>query len=557
MIILGISEPHCDSSCALVSDGKLLFAAGEERFSRKKRHKGFPYKTIHWMLKETGLELRDLDKIVVAKYPANKDVGLYAKALSRHYRAKEPRASWPQLLLDRIIWQLGNVLYCYQASYRLNAEIDSWVKRNKIDSSRIMRVDHHTAHAYSAYYCSGFDSALVVTMDGQGAGVSATINEGKAGRLRRIHTVYLPNSVGQFYTLITLASGFTMNRHEGKITGLAAAGSYQPEVQEFVDKLIEFRDGTIISHAIFGNYFRLKSLLARFQLEDICFAFQKRLEEVVLNYVSHYLSHRPDLDNMAVGGGVFANVRLNQRLAALPGIHKFFVFPNMGDGGSCIGAAYMAQPPIRAELRNLYTGPSFNRELVSKELERAQLVYRMPSDIPQAVAEILAQGKAVARFSGPMEFGPRALGNRSVLISASDSSATEILNKRLRRNDFMPFAPATMFELASRCYRFDERVSIPLEMMTVSVNCTDWMKSSCPAAVHVDGTARPQIVHPGSEFHKILKAYYEMTGQPALINTSFNLHEEPIVCSPMDAIKTYLSSGLDALVIEGFLVVRE
>jgi predicted NodU family carbamoyl transferase len=168
------------------------------------------------MLEEAGLELRHLDKIAVVKFPTRKDVGLYAQALRRHYRAKEPRAGWPQLLLDRLIWQMGNVSYCYQASYRLNAEIDRWVNQNGVDTSCVRRVDHHTAHAFSAYYCSGFENALVVTMDGQGAGVSATISEGKAGTLKRIHTVYLPNSVGQFYTLITLAAGFTMNRHERK-----------------------------------------------------------------------------------------------------------------------------------------------------------------------------------------------------------------------------------------------------------------------------------------------------------------------------------------------------
>ncbi|USX21736.1 hypothetical protein NHH82_06120 [Oxalobacteraceae bacterium OTU3REALA1] len=557
MNVLGISEPHCDSSCALVSGGNLLLAVGEERFTRKKRHKGFPHKSIQWVLREAGLRLQDIDKIAVAKFSPYEDVGPYVNALRHHYSSQQPRASPWQLLLDRMIWQIGNVGYCYQASYRLNAEIARWARRNRIDDSQLVRVDHHSAHAYSAFYCSGFDSALVVTMDGQGAGICATVSEAREGNLKRVHAVALPNSVGQFYTLITLAAGFVMNRHEGKITGLAAAGELQQPVQDFVDGLIEFRDGTICSHAIFGNFFKLRSLMTQHRLEDVCYSFQARLEQVVLQYVAYYLRRSTGLKNLALGGGVFANVRLNQKLAGLPGIGDLFVYPNMGDGGSCVGAAYMVQPPAHPKvLRNLFLGPSFSQQQVVRELRRVGIPYTIPSDLPRAVAEILAQGKAVGRFSGAMEFGPRALGNRSILMSANDSRATYRLNRLLSRSDFMPFAPATMTKLATSCYLVGTNVGVPLEMMTISVDCTDWMKRACPAAVHVDGTARPQLVPPGSEYHDILEHYFELTGRPALINTSFNVHEEPIVCSPQDAIRTYVTSGLDALAIEGLLVAR-
>lgn len=558
MKVLGISEPHCDASCALVENGRLLAAAGEERFTRDKRHKGFPFQALDWMLEKTGTSLHQIDKIAISKYETLTDVGLYSEALKRHYREDKPKSDLLVLILDRLIWQLCNVTYCYQASFRLNQEINQWIKSHSIDPSLVTRVDHHSAHAASAWYCSGFDKALIVTMDGQGAGVTATISRASSGQLKRIHTVYLPNSVGQFYTLITLASGFKMNRHEGKITGLAACGSFDQEIQSFVNSLIECKDGSIFSHAIYGHYFKLKSLLSRSRLEDVCYAFQQRLEQVVTCYIRHYLDANNDIENLALGGGVFANVRLNQKIAQLSRVRNLFVYPNMGDGGSCVGAAFLVDPPTstKATMRSLYLGPAFTRSQTEDALNRMGIKYFTPSNVPEWAAELLASGKVVARFSGAMEFGPRALGNRSILASAKYAENSDKLNEKLHRSDFMPFAPVTMEKLASRCYLFDNNVKVPMSMMTVSVGCTDWMKTQCPAAVHVDGTARPQIVSSGNEYHDILEAYYKLTGEPALINTSFNLHEEPIVCSPEDAIKTFLNSGIDALILEGFAICR-
>jgi carbamoyltransferase len=269
--------------------------------------------------------------------------------------------------------------------------------------------------------------------------------------------------------------------------------------------------------------------------------------------------HKTGLRKIAVSGGVHANVKLNQRLREMEGIDSVFVYPNMGDGGCGTGAAMLLFSPERLRrggLDNVYFGPDYSDAVIEAALRRADLTPTRPADLEDEVAQLLAQDKIIGRFNGPMEYGPRALGNRSILYPAREPEVNQWLNKQLGRTEFMPFAPAALAKHSCRLFKNLSGCEKTSEFMTITFDCTEEMKQMCPAAVHVDGTARPQLVseQTNPSFYKILHGYYRRTGIPALINTSFNMHEEPIVCSPADAIRAFLLGNLDYLAAGPFLV---
>ncbi|MBN1792144.1 carbamoyltransferase [Candidatus Woesearchaeota archaeon] len=559
MRILGISETDNDSGAALLIDGKIAFAANEERFSRVKRHRGFPYETIKWILKSSRLSLDDIDQFVIAKGSKRKEIKSYVGALTSHFMKEKFTVPRSRVLLDQGVWFGRNIPQLIKDTTSLNGEIEKWFKESKIPAEKIHRVDHHPAHAACAYYFSGFEDALVVTCDGQGLGVTASVWEVAHGKFKLISTSRLPDSPGNFYGLVTKVCGFTPNRHEGKITGLAAHGHEVLEVRKCVDEMLFFRNGKIRSNAIYGSYLHVKKLHKRYGRENLSYAFQKRLEEVVTAYINHYWKKRKHLKNIALAGGVFANVRLNQEVMELPGVQQLFVYPHMADGGLCAGAAAMLEPDMKPyRLHDVYLGPGYSTAEMKRALDKFRVKYKRPKNLAKEVARLLAKNFVVGRFDGRMEFGPRALGNRTIMYHTTDPKVNEWLNKNLHRSEFMPFAPVTLKEHASRCYKGFERGEYTSEFMTVTFDCTDEMKRTSPAVVHIDGTARPQVVtkdiNPG--YYDIVSEYYKLTGIPTVVNTSFNMHEEPIVCSPQDAIRSFKQGNLDALIVGPFLVIN-
>jgi carbamoyltransferase len=264
------------------------------------------------------------------------------------------------------------------------------------------------------------------------------------------------------------------------------------------------------------------------------------------------------MKNIVVSGGVHANVKLNQRLREIPGVERIFVYPNMGDGGCGTGAAMLAfeHRCVPRAIDNVYLGPDYTEAEIAAALEVHGLAGERFDDTEERVAALLKNDSIVGRFNGRMEYGPRALGNRSILYPAKEPAVNQWLNHQLGRTEFMPFAPAALASEAHRLFHNLQGSEKSAEFMTLTFDCTDEMKRKCPAAVHVDGTARPQMVSRESNpsFHRILSRYNELTGIPALINTSFNMHEEPIVCSPDDAIRAFLAGRLDYLAIGPFLV---
>jgi carbamoyltransferase len=255
---------------------------------------------------------------------------------------------------------------------------------------------------------------------------------------------------------------------------------------------------------------------------------------------------------------VAANVKMNQRIHDVPGVRNIYVHPNMGDGGCGTGAAilkFLEQGVRPQRLEHAFLGPDYSEQEMAAELDRAGITYTRHENIEDEVARLIAGNFVVGRFDGRMEYGPRALGNRSILYPAQDPDVNQWLNTRLGRTEFMPFAPATLNEDRHRCYKNLDGADFAAQFMTVTFDCTPWMRETCPAAVHVDGTARPQLVTPQSNpsFYKILQAYKQRTGIPSVINTSFNMHEEPIVCTPYDAIRAFQLGRLDYLAMGNFL----
>jgi carbamoyltransferase len=359
---------------------------------------------------------------------------------------------------------------------------------------------------------------------------------------------------------VTQALGFIPNRHEGKIVGLAAFGN--PYV--LYDQI---RDRFDLDHQ---DYYRLKSsqdpffertLIGRHSREDIAAAYQRVLEDVATEYVGRW-ARRMGVRHVACAGGVFANVKVNQRILQLDDVDQLFVFPAMGDGGVGVGAAMAVHAQLTgtrpAPLHDVYLGPDYTEREIERAIARAGLPCQRPADLESELADLLMANKVIARFAGAMEFGPRALGNRSILYPAVDPSVNKWLNARLKRTEFMPFAPMSLDEHAAELYEGVSGVRHAAQFMTVTANCSATMRRQSPAAVHVDGTARPQLVREdvNPQAYRILRRYYERTAIPTVINTSFNMHEEPIVCSPEDAIRTWNDGTLEVLALGPFIVER-
>lgn len=602
MIVLGISPLDKDSTVTLVENGDILFAAGEERFSRNKLQDGFPAEALDSALHYTGIRLEDIDIVAYPFFDWRKETQLFTKNIEDENDFLEDAPC--ERMGERIRVALGkspvrnqsipglrhpnekmgkrvlNKLF-YRLVGREGVLSRNMAKRESISWSRdtmkyhhgwqeelennlttlgllpkLKRYDHHLAHAAAAYFGSGFDRALIATLDGYGSGLAGSICVGENGRIRRIHRLEYPHSLGTFYESVTSSLGFKPSRHEGKIVGLAAYGD--PEVLlDLVLSRFEQKPGNFRIFESNNIYFS-RYLSTLFPKIDVAAAYQRALEVVATNYIRHYVQET-GIDTVALAGGVVANVKMNQRIFEIPEVKRIFVYPNMGDGGCGTGAAFLANKERlldRPAYRTVYFGPDYSEAVMAEELRAAGLAFERLIPIEPTLARFIHEGKVVARFNGRMEYGPRALGNRSILYRATEPEVNQWLNQRLGRTEFMPFAPATLFDERHRCYDNIDGAEHAAQFMTITFDCTDFMKRTCPAAVHVDGTARPQLVRQEANpsFYSLLREYYRLSGIPSVINTSFNMHEEPIVNSPKDAIRAFLEGNLDYLAMGDFLI---
>ena len=556
-LILGISELDNDSGAALLRDGEIVGAANEERFTRVKQQAGVPVRSIEWLLRSAGADIRDVDRIAVVRQDVPAEYSHAMRALDETRWFSYPGGALTKAL-NYGVWKLRNYGRSRDLAERHNAALHAWLGEARVDPARVERANHHFVHAACAYYGSGFERALAFTVDGQGDGETATLYLCEHGRFTKVHAVKLPHSPGVFYASITKAAGYKPSRHEGKITGLAARGRPDEECLAFARSQLYYRDGTFEAPYVYGSYPWLKRLLKRKGPELLAYAYQRVLEEVLVEYVRHH-ARQTGARQLCVAGGVCANVRLNQKLYEIPEIENIFVFPHMADGGLGWGAATWAwqreRPYEPRPIHDVYLGPSFSDAEVAKVLEDEGVRFSRPDDLEARMADLLAGGDLIARFQGAMEFGPRALCHRSILYQPTDPTVNEWLNDQLHRTEFMPFAPVTLEEEAPNLYRNFAGAEHAANFMTITFDCSEEMARSCPAVVHVDGTARPQTVRPDLDpsTHRLLTLYRQRTGLASIINTSFNMHEEPIVCTPQDAVRACRDARFRYLAIGPFL----
>ncbi len=577
MNILGIHERH-NANASVISNGQIIAAVEEERFTRFKNHRGIPFDSIKYCLKACDYKL---DAIALALEEPNK---LHERAINSYVDSINngfiERLKCDELKGKKYTPYDILMLPLSFQSQRLK-EIKSALPSLGIDSKKVPLyfVNHHIAHASSAYYKSPYDNCLIITLDGKGDDLCGFIGVGLNGVIREIGTTNYIYSICAIYTLITSICGFKPVRHEGKITGLAAYGKPNVNLINEFRKITYTKDGiwygSLDSFNKLGpfphvlrdeNKELIISILNRIKekwpIEEIAASVQKYFEDEITSYIDFHMKKHAKT-SLVLAGGAFANVKLNQVIYELDSVKDIYIHPAMTDSGLSVGSALMVANKLEKHsitpLSDAFLGPDYSTTKIEETLSKYNVEYRRPDNINQEIANILFNGKILARFNGRLEYGPRALGNRSILFQTTDITANDWLNKKLKRTEFMPFAPVTLFEYFSECYENISEEINTYQFMTITVNCSKKMKEQSPAVVHVDGTARPQVVSKSNnpELHTILSYYYKLSGIPSLINTSFNPHEEPIVCNPDDALKAFIDCKLDVLQIGPFLVEAE
>jgi len=569
MATLSFSNEH-EAGAAIIKDGKIISAINEERLTRVKNQGGFPQKSIDEVLRLAKLKPGDIEYVIIPEISKWRD--LFMNVL-RHFPTnvfRRPREGKVTLMdwvrqfamsfavLARTYWQ---VLRTHPADERK--------LKKMFPHARFTRVEHHVAHAASAFFTSGYPKAIIITSDYWGDYVTTMVSIGEGKNIRVAERTYYPNSLGHYYGNLTTWLGFRANRHEGKILGLAAFGNpnaaFYPEVKSMLHCdglriMAPFMMGKMWHRKIgFFKNSLMKHIVETYSREDVAAVFQRRFEEVMTELVANAVKQF-GVDKVVLAGGSFANVKLNQRILETRGVKQVFVYPNMSDGGLSQGAALYfdisRNGSVAHTLSNAYYGPSYTEQEIETALKEAKVEYTYHKEIEKEVAKLIAANKVIARFNGAMELGPRALGNRSILYQAIDPKVNKWLNERLKRTEFMPFAPVTLEEHAEKCYKNFKGAAYAAKFMVITFACTDFMKEKSPATVHVDGTARPQVINAkdNPSYYKILSEYHKLTGIPTLVNTSFNMHEEPIVCSPQDAVRSFLQGHLDYLAIGPYLV---
>ncbi len=571
MYILGISAYFHDSAACLLKDNQIIAAAQEERFTRIKNDASFPACAIGFCLEFAGITLGEVDHVVFYEKPFLK----FERLMETHLSFVP--AGLGSFLKSVPVW-IKDKLFIKRNMSRLLQQIDpSWPA-----DAEILFTGHHQSHAASAFFPSPFMEAMVLTVDGVGEWATTTVSKGKGNTIEPVSEIKFPHSLGLLYAAFTAYLGFKVNCDEYKVMGLAAFGS--PRYTGLIyQHLLDIKDdGSFCMDMQYFNYCggltmtnnkfeRLFGAVPRKPGEtvsqfhkDIACSVQQVTEEAMLRLTSG-LYKRYGLDNLCMAGGVALNCVINSAVLRHSGFKRLWIQPAAGDAGGAIGAAYAIyyaylnqQRDVSVEsdlMQNALLGPAFTDEEIREVLTNERLTFMRlaQDDFHKQVAQCIADGQVVGYFNGRMEFGPRALGSRSILADPRNPAMQSILNQKIKfREGFRPFAPAILEEFASRYFSGPDKSPYMLFVGGCKL-------AGLPAVTHVDGTARVQTVsavdHP--DFYQLIAAFYALTGCPLVINTSFNVMDEPIVCSPLDAIRCFKNTDIDVLAIGRVLVFKD
>jgi carbamoyltransferase len=593
MNILGISCHYHDAAAALLQDGMLVAAAQEERFSRKKHDARYPELAIEWCLAKAGIKAGDLDYVVFYEKPFVKAERLVTTILATFPRSRRLFRDGMHMWLSEKMW------------------IKDMIRRHlNTPADRILFVDHHIAHAASSFFSSPFEEAAVLTVDGVGEWTTATLGraradwgQGAGNRIDLTHELRFPHSLGLLYSVFTAFLGFEVNEGEYKVMGMAPFG--EPKYVDLVRQIAQFRDDgslwldpeymsfpyhtkrsfTRAFERIFGvprdpkarfvtaqtslyddpNPTTSEELTRNQYYADLAASIQQVTEDVLIAMARH-LHRQTGLNKLCLAGGVALNCVANFKVLRSSPFDELYVQPAAGDAGGALGAALYTHhvllgQPRRFVMDHAYWGKTYPESEIADTLRRERCQYTVLDDDERALdatVDALQRGQVVGWYHGPFEWGPRALGSRSIIADARRNDMKDIVNIKIKfREPFRPFAPSVLAEKASQFFDLgDADKHYPTRFMLYVAPVID---SRVPAITHADGTARPQAVHRemSPRYHRLIEKFGEATGVPMVLNTSFNLRGEPIVSSPADALNTFRKSGMDVLVLENFIVRKE
>jgi carbamoyltransferase len=591
--ILGISAFYHDSAAALIKDGKIVAAAQEERFSRIKHDQKYPFNAIKYILDEANLKLNEVDHIVFFEKPF-----LKFERLLETYMAFAPKG-FKSFSLSMPIWLREKLFQKKFLFDKLKLHDENFNDIGKIKFS-----EHHYSHAASAFYPSPFEEAIILTLDGVGEWATTTLAIGKKNKLEIVKEIHFPHSLGLLYSAFTYYTGFKVNSGEYKLMGLAPYG--KPKFKNLIlDKLLDLKEdgsfklnmkyfnyttGLTMTNSNFSKLFGHavrdpnKDLLSQFHM-DIASSIQAVTEEIVIK-ITKDISKKYKIKNLCLAGGVALNCVANGKIKKEKVFNKIWIQPAAGDAGGSLGAALAywhheldkPRADFEDQMKGSYLGPKFGSDQIEKELKLLKAKYQK-YDVKEVViltAKELANEKTIGWFQGRMEFGPRALGGRSILADPRSAKMQKQLNLKIKfRESFRPFAPSILREDLSEWFELDTDSPYMLLVSEVKkekqikmseedeklfgIDKLNIKRSSIPAVTHVDYSARIQTVHKetNSRYYDLLKEFKKNTNCPVLVNTSFNVRGEPIVCSVTDAFNCFMGTNLDILVIEDFILFKE
>ena len=590
--ILGISAFYHDSAAAIIVDGEIIAAAQEERFSRKKHDPRYPFNAVNYVLEQSNFDLNNIDHIVFFEKPF-----LKFERLLETYMAFAPKG-FKSFSLSMPIW-LREKLFQKKFLFEKLKEHDKTFN----DINKIKFSEHHYSHAASAFYPSPFEEAIILTLDGVGEWATTTVAIGKKNKLDIIKEIHFPHSLGLLYSAFTYYTGFKVNSGEYKLMGLAPYG--KPIFKDIIlNKLIDIKDdgsfkldmdyfnyatGLTMTNKKFSNLFGQparnpkKDLLTQFHM-DIAASIQIVIEEIILKITKNILT-KYKIENLCLAGGVALNCVANGKIQKEKIFKNIWIQPAAGDAGGSLGAALaywhheLDKPRnvFKDQMKGSYLGPKFENNIIEKELKSLKANYKKYSEdeIISLTAKELAREKTVGWFQGRMEFGPRALGGRSILADPRSERMQKELNLKIKfRESFRPFAPSVLREDVYEW--FELNTDSPYMLLVSEIKKSKQIKmkvndeklfgieklnikrSSIPAITHVDYSARIQTVHKETNprYYNLIKEFKNITNCPVLVNTSFNVRGEPIVCSVEDAFNCFMGTNLDILVIEDFILFK-